>query len=104
MLSIAIVWSIILILILISPFFVGRGGVLQESSSINSVERLESLRHALLKRFLQDEGSFKRGELSARSWEKRRSYLTNRYVDVTRRSDYLGRLSARSQERKGGHQ
>jgi len=90
--TLALVITTILVLILLAPFFLGSGGLLQEANSINSIERLEALRQALLLRYLQDERSFKEGNLSERAWNKRREYLTNRYIDVTRRSDYLARM------------
>lgn len=90
--ALPLVVTILLILILLAPFFLGSGGLLQEANSINSVERLEALRQALLVRYLQDEESFKEGNLSERAWKKRQEYLTNRYIDVTRRSDFLTRM------------
>lgn len=98
----AIVITALLILIVFAPFFVGSGGYLQEANSINSVERLEALREALLLRYLQDEDSFKQGNLSERAWNKRKEYLTNRYIDVTRRSDFLSRMNHES-KRSSSH-
>jgi hypothetical protein len=90
--------TIALLLVVLAPFLVGSGGLLQEANSINSVERLEGLRQALLQRYLQDEESFKQGNLSERAWKKRQEYLTNRYVDVTRRGDFLSRMKQGAQK------
>lgn len=89
--------SIFLLIVVMAPFFIGKGGMLQESSSINSTERLDALKLAFLSRYLQDEASFKEGELSQRAWDKRREYLTHRYVDVARRHDYLSRTHKEAQ-------
>lgn len=97
LMTVSIVISTILLLVVLAPFFMGKGGLLQESSSINSTERLEALKQAFLQRYLQDEASFQAGELSRRSWEKRKEYLTHRYVDVARRFDYLSRVAKEPQ-------
>lgn len=89
MIYIAVLIGILLISAIVAPFFVGRGGLLAAGSSINSPARLHALKDAILKRFLEDEAAFKSGTLSKLGWEKRKAFLTHRYVDAARRLDFL---------------
>lgn len=81
--------GVALILALMLPFFAGPGGLLAHGSQIDSRERLLAIREALLKRYLDDEAAFKRGDLSVNTWRKRQEFLVHRYVDVVRRIDFL---------------
>jgi hypothetical protein len=81
--------GIILLVAILSPFFTGPGGLLQAASSINSPETLESLKQAILQRYVEDETSFTQGGLSNLAWDKRRSFLVNRYIDAARRLDFV---------------
>jgi hypothetical protein len=89
MIYVAVFIGILLIAVLLAPFWFGHGGLLQAGSSINSPSDLQALKDALLKRYLEDEKAFKAGHLSATSWEQRQSFLTNRYIDAARRLDFL---------------
>ncbi len=89
MIYLAVFIGIILIAVLLAPFWFGPGGLLQAGSSINSATELGALKEALLKRYVDDEKAFKAGHLSATSWEQRQSFLTNRYIDAARRLDFL---------------
>lgn len=85
----AVVIGVLLIAVLLAPFFSGQGGLLAIGATINSPERLESLKTALLQRYLEDEAAHAAGHLSKIAWEKRKAFLTNRYVDASRRLDFL---------------
>lgn len=89
MIYLAVVVGILLLSVVLGPFWIGQGGLLQASAQINSKDTLAGLKEALLKRYLEDEKAFKDGNLSALAWTKRKAFLTNRYVDATRRLDYL---------------
>ncbi len=89
MIYIAAVIGVLLIAALSAPFFTGKGGLLQASASINSPEQLRALKAAILQRYMADERAFAQKDLGAHSWERRRSFLANRYIDVARRLDYL---------------
>jgi hypothetical protein len=89
MIYIAVVIGVIVITIILSPFFVGAGGLLAAGASINSPSRLEAIKAAVLKRYVEDEAAFQAGDLSRLAWDKRRAFLVNRYVDTVRRLDYL---------------
>lgn len=89
MIYIAVLIGMLLITLVVAPFFVGQGGLLAAGSSISSPERLKSLKDAILARFLEDEAAFKNGTLSRLGWDRRKAFLTHRYVDASRRLDFL---------------
>lgn len=95
MIYLAVLIGIILISVLVAPFLMGSGGLLQASSSINSPEKLQALKEALLKRYLEDERAFAAGSLSKAAWQGRKQFLTNRYIDAARRLDFLATLKDR---------
>ena len=86
--------SIITVMILFLPFFVGTGGSLQAASAVDSVDSLESMKKAILERYLEDEKAFHTKLISKITWQQRRAYLVNRYVDTVRRIDYLNFISS----------
>ncbi|MCX6110543.1 MAG: hypothetical protein NTZ90_13175 [Proteobacteria bacterium] len=86
--------GVLLLTALLMPFWLGRGGLLQASASVNSQAQLLALKDALLKAYLKDELAFTAGALPARSWHQRRDFLTNRYIDAARRLDFLARTQA----------
>lgn len=95
---ISILTGIIVLVVLALPFVLGKGGALQESHSVNSVERLERMREAILKRYLEDESAHQKKLISASVWKQRQQYLTNRFVDTSRRLDFLQHLQQESQQ------
>ena len=86
---------------ILTPFFYGDGGSLAESSSINSPGHLEKLKDAILGRYVEDERAFKAGSLTAYTWEKRRRFLVNRYIDTARRLDYLQHIGSQTLKVQG---
>lgn len=85
--------SVLAALIILSPFFFGKGGHLQAAASINSLDKLEAVKESILRRFLEDERAFEEKRISKMAWEQRRQYLSNRYIDAARRLDYLQNLA-----------
>ena len=63
MIYLSVVISLILLTVLLAPFWLGRGGLLQAGSSINSPTELQAIKTALLKRYLDDDLAFKSGNL-----------------------------------------
>lgn len=88
--------GLLLIALLLSPFWQGNGGSLQAGASISSPEQLMAMKAALLKRYVTEEAAHGRGELSALAWGKRRDFLMNRYIDVARRLDFLQHTGAKA--------
>lgn len=85
----AILVSILVLIVLLSPFFLGAGGVLAAASAENSREKLQSLKSQLLKQYISDESAASEGHMSQREWVSRKQFITNRYIDAARRLDYL---------------
>lgn len=88
-LTLAVLTGIITLIVVMLPFFVGRGGRLAAASSIHSVGELVQIRQSILKRYLEDEQAFHSKAINRLMWDQRRAYLTNRYIDTVRRLDYL---------------
>lgn len=93
--------SLLAALVILLPFFVGKGGQLQAAASINSPEKLEAIKNSILKRYLEDEKAFDEKRLPKLAWEQRKSYLSNRYIDAARRHDYLKTLVEENQAQGG---
>ena len=55
--------GVLLLIALLVPFWLGRGGLLQASASVNSQAQLLALKDALLKAYLKDELAFTAGAL-----------------------------------------
>ncbi len=86
---IAIGVSLLVLIGVTLPFFVGEGGMLSEALSVNSIEKLEKTQELLLKRYIQDEKAFESGEIAKRAWQSRKAYIVHRYIDAARRLDFL---------------
>ncbi len=85
----AAVIGLVFLLIVLAPFFYGEGGSLQDASVTDSVGDLEARQDAILRRWIRDEQSAAKGEISSTEWTQRQRYLTSRYVDSTRRLAWL---------------
>ncbi len=94
MIYIVVAVGVVLVVAVLAPFFTGVGGLLAAGASINSPQRLEAIKAAVLKRFLEDEAAHKRGDLSKLGWGKRKEFLGHRYIDTVRRLDYLAHVKA----------
>src|SRR6478736_5383730 len=92
MLVFASVLSLVAVIIILLPFFVGSGGRLQAAASINSIEKLEAVKKSILKRYIEDERAYDAKRINRLAWDQRKQYLTNRYIDAARRLDYLRSL------------
>ena len=94
----AVVVGVILLLIVLAPFFVGEGGALEASAALDDVEKVEAVKTAFLRRYLKEEEAAKEGLISEGIWKKRKQLLIGRYLDVARRGDML-----QFANRKKGH-
>ncbi|MEZ4743459.1 MAG: hypothetical protein R3B45_13605 [Bdellovibrionota bacterium] len=77
------------LLLLLAPFFYGKGGVLMAGAAEHNQEVIERQKKAILKRYILDEKAVKEGTISKVEWESKKQFLTNRYLDASRRLDYL---------------
>lgn len=88
---------VVLALILL-PFFVGEGGRLQDASVSDSESDLEARLESLLRRWLREESAFLSGEITNTEWNQRQRYLTSRYVDAAKRLAWMRASGSRSGE------
>lgn len=96
--TLAILLVVVLILLLVAPFFIYRGQSLQDASSVNSIQKLESMKESLLKRYLEDEMAHRNKLISEGVWQRRKRFLTGRYLDAARRLDFLKHLQKLQKE------
>lgn len=92
MIILAAITGVLALIIVGLPFFVGPGGALASAASENSPKRLESIKQAIVKRYLEEQKFFENKTISARVWETRKNFLIKRYVDAARRLDFLTHL------------
>lgn len=71
------------------PFWLGPGGKLDMSSSLIDLEQAQKLKQGILKRYIMEEKSYQEGYLIAYEWNRRKSFLINRYIDTVRRIDFI---------------
>ena len=89
LLALALTTATLALILLLAPFFVGTGGQLAASSAVQNAETLQVLREAILTRYLDDESAFAQQLISASAWQRRQTFLNNRYIDTVRRLDFL---------------
>lgn len=89
MMILASIIGLILLVSVLAPFFTGSGGTLQAGSSVLSEDQINGQKAGLLQQYVDDEKAFKDGVLSAREWKARQSFILGRYIDASRRFDYL---------------
>ena len=85
--------ALALLTLVVLPFFLGGETQLVACAAINDRGKLNAWREEIIKRYLADEDAWRRGLIGAATWRKRRIFLTNRYVDVCRRLDYLAAVT-----------
>jgi len=88
--------SLTVLVIVLMPFMTGEGGKLQDAAISGSTDDLELRLTALLKRWLKDEAAFNAGEITNTEWRQRQRYLASRFVDTSRRLDWLKFISTMS--------
>lgn len=90
----AFIASILTVLFVLLPLLLGKGGQLASASSLNSPERLQAVKDALIKRYIEDEKAYENKAIPKIVWEQRKQFLSNRYIDAARRLDYLNDVIA----------
>lgn len=95
--------SIVSIAIVAIPLFFMPSQKLEASATENSVEKLERVKQAILRRYIEEEEIHAGSGVAGVVWEQRKNFLINRYLDAARRLDYLDYLDKNSaSEAKGG--
>ena len=97
MLTASIITCVVLLVAIIFPLFFTKNELLAEASGDMSLENVQKLKTALLKKYLEEEALFKAKELNALVWKQRQQYYINRYIDASRREDYLNALNEESE-------
>jgi hypothetical protein len=78
-----------LALALLAPFWLCEEGLLLPSTIADSPERLAEEKQRILEEYLADERAFRLEAITKREWQQRQRYLVDRFIDMSRRWDYL---------------
>lgn len=89
MIAISITIAIVAAIFILAPFFGSGPDSLKRTASANSRGRLLAEKEALIARYIDDENQFLNRAMSKLAWQQRRQFLINRYIDVSRRADFL---------------
>jgi hypothetical protein len=95
----AVVISLLALLVVLVPFFRGEGGMLSSASFSSDPERLQASKAAIIERYIADHKIFKQDLISKRAWTGRQELLINKYVDASRRLDFV--LNAQDPSKAG---
>ncbi len=85
----SILTMLLIFMLVLLPFLVGRGGQLSKTSLIYDVEECSALKKRILEQFVKEEKSFQEGSITSFEWAKRQTFLRGRYLDIARRIDFL---------------
>ena len=77
------------IIAILSPFWLGRGGPLESCAAMTRPEQAEAAKDLVVEQFKQGEKALADGLISSYEWERRRRFLEGRYLDAARRLDFL---------------
>lgn len=78
-----------LISVILAPFFFGKGGLLLPSAAITDQKKILEMKEIVLNQYIKDETAKNQKQITKTEWEKRREFLTNRYLDLSRQYDFL---------------
>lgn len=81
--------GLLVIGLVLMPFFWGKGGELQDGAAVNSPEQLAEQKVALVQAYAEEEAAYQAGAMTEREWKARQAYILSRYIDAARRCDYL---------------
>ena len=76
-------------IVILYPFWLGPGGKLEASAALSDLSVVASLREHTLQLYVREERAFEQGELSRFEWRSRKAFLQSRYIDLSRRHDFL---------------
>lgn len=86
---IIVLTALLLLICICSPFWLGLGGKLESAAAFDDLDKLEIAVGRVLDRYLAEEKAQRENDLSLSEWNQRKLFLTNRYIDLKRRHDYL---------------
>lgn len=88
-LSLCLAISVVTIAVVAIPLWFFPAEKLEAGATENSAEKLERVKKAILRRYIEEEDLHAGSGVAAVVWEQRKSFLINRYLDAARRLDYL---------------
>lgn len=94
--TLCIVISLITVAIVAIPLWFFPSEKLEASATENSVEKLEKVKKAVLRRYVEEEAVHADSNVAKVVWEQRKNFLINRYLDAARRLDYLAYVDSHS--------
>ena len=77
--------------------FFTKNELLAENTGEANLDSVRAFKTALLKRYLEEERLFNEKEINGLVWKQRQQYYMNRYIDASRREDYLKVLAEESE-------
>lgn len=93
--------SVITIAVVAIPLWFFKAEKLEAGATENSADKLERVKKAILRRYIEEEEIHSGSGVAGVVWEQRKSFLINRYLDAARRLDYLAFVE-RQGENSGG--
>ena len=96
MFNISVITCLVLVVCIVYPLFFTKNELLEEAAGEATIENVRNLKKALLERYLEEEELFKNKEINVLVWKQRQQYYLNRYIDASRREDYLTVLNEES--------
>lgn len=99
-LTLCIAISLVTVAIVAIPLWFFPAQTLQASATENSPEKLERIKKAVLRRYVEEEAIHSSSGMAGVVWEQRKSFLINRYLDAARRLDYLAFLDSHGDKAK----
>lgn len=87
--TVVIITGMAMMIFILSPFWMAKGGRLTSGSRVDDLEQLAAIKKAILKRYKTEEKAAKDELMSKKLWEKRKLFLANRYIDASKRMDFL---------------
>lgn len=89
-LALAVPTALLVLILVLAPFFLRGPTRLQHGSALKSREELLRMKEAILRRYMADEKAARdAGQLGRLTWPQRRLFLVNRYIDTVRRLDFI---------------
>lgn len=73
----------------LSPFWIGKSDLMEESSILSDPQMILARKIQLLERYKKEEAAFKKGDLTSFEWKRRKQFLESRYIDLSKRLDSI---------------
>jgi hypothetical protein len=84
-----IILSLFMVVLILSPFFMLPPFRLELGSQITDLDEIQTLQNKIVAQYLIDESLFQKQKITSSEWMHRKNFLTNRFLDLSRREDVL---------------